>query len=227
MKTSETVIQLTFSVLFVLIAVFGMVFPDMKKAKAESNSIKAAFKRKKTEYFYFIAVLATVIGISCMLIFYYGNLSVIQSLKRIALITILSVAAYYDRAAFRIPNKLIIYGLALRVCFVVLEILFEREVLKETLLSDGIAAVGLLIISLLCLLITKNGLGMGDVKLFFLMGLMQGIQGVLSSVFASLIVSFFVAVYLLLRKKKQRKDFIPFAPCIFIGTVISVIMTGM
>ena len=47
------------------------------------------------------------------------------------------------------------------------------------------------------------------------------------SVFVSLIVSFVISAVLLVTKKKKRRDVIPFAPALMIGTYISVFLTGM
>ena len=59
------------------------------------------------------------------------------------------------------------------------------------------------------------------------MGLMLGLDGIWGAVFASLVLSFLLAVFLLVTKKKSRKDVIPFAPAIVLGTFVSVFLTGM
>jgi len=59
------------------------------------------------------------------------------------------------------------------------------------------------------------------------MGLFQGIVGVISSLFLSLLVSFFVAIALLITRKKTRKEAIAFAPSVLIGTAVSMFLTGM
>lgn len=95
------------------------------------------------------------------------------------------------------------------------------------LLSEGIAAAALLLASMLCRLCAKNSIGYGDMKLFIVMGLMLGLNGIWGAVFASLVLSFLLAVFLLVTKKKSRKDVIPFAPAIVLGTFVSVFLTGM
>ena len=52
-------------------------------------------------------------------------------------------------------------------------------------------------------------------------------DGIWGAVFASLVLSFLLAVFLLVTKKKSRKDVIPFAPAIVLGTFVSVFLTGM
>ena len=73
----------------------------------------------------------------------------------------------------------------------------------------------------------KNSVGMGDVKLFAVIGLYQGLWGAVNSVFFSFIVSFINAVVLLITRKKKKSDVIAFAPCIMIGTVMAISFAGM
>lgn len=175
---------------------------------------------------YILAMFVINIVIAIALLFMYKDNDLFFNMKRIALLSILWVAAYYDNKCCRIPNGIIILGLGYRAIILIAELLWSRTNLLQIIISEVIAAAALVILSLLCILIIKNSLGMGDIKLFIVMGLLQGVIGVSSSVFASLLVSFFVSVYLLLSRKKTRKDAIPFAPCILIGTMLSVFLTG-
>ena len=73
----------------------------------------------------------------------------------------------------------------------------------------------------------KNGIGFGDMKLFIVMGLMLGLDGIWGAVFLALIVSFLIAAFALITKKKTRKDAIPFGPALVIGTYLSICLSGM
>ena len=68
---------------------------------------------------------------------------------------------------------------------------------------------------------------MGDIKLFMVMGLLQGISGMSGAIFMSMIVAFFGSVGMLILKKKTRKDNISFGPFILIGTTISMFLAGV
>ena len=87
--------------------------------------------------------------------------------------------------------------------------------------------LALLLAAFLCTLLMKNSVGAGDMKLFVVMGLLLGMHGIWGAIFASLIVSFVVAIVLLVSKKKTRKDAIPFGPALVVGTFLSVFLTGM
>ena len=73
----------------------------------------------------------------------------------------------------------------------------------------------------------KNGVGMGDIKLILIMSLYLGIQGIFGVLFMSLIVIFFAGLYLMIIKKRSKRESIPFAPAILAGTVISILVNGI
>lgn len=214
--------------LVVLIAnlVTAYAFLDEKALKnivQEQNNIS----HKKAQIIYSVLLILVNIGISVLFVTVYQNNTILFSLKRLLLLAILWPVGYIDFKTYKIPNRFIILGLIFRAGILIFEILFERELLISYLISEGIAAGALLISTLLCCLCIKNSIGYGDIKLFVIMGLMLGLEGIWSSIFVSLFISFIVAVTLLIAKKKGKKDVIPFAPSIAIGTYISIIMTGM
>ena len=79
----------------------------------------------------------------------------------------------------------------------------------------------------LCIKIMKGGIGMGDIKLFSVMALFLSIDGLIPAVIFSFIISFFVAIYSLISRKKTKKDAIPFGPSLLIGTYLSIFLCGM
>ena len=148
-------------------------------------------------------------------------------IKRMLLLTILWPLAYIDFKTYRIPNLFVILGLVWRAIVLIFELFLGNSHIWTTLLSEGLAAGALLLAAVLCALVIKNGIGFGDMKLFVVMGLFLGMNGVWSVVLLALIVSFFIAVFLLITKKKTRKDAIPFGPAIVIGTYLSICLSGM
>lgn len=104
--------------------------------------------------------------------------------------------------------------------------MMDLNLAKTEFLSSLIAAVGVLILLCVMRLIVKNGIGFGDVKLFAVLGLFLGLKGIVSTMFLSFVVSFFVSIFLLVSKRKNKKDQIAFAPSILVGTLLSVIFLG-
>ncbi len=167
-------------------------------------------------------------GLSVVLCLIYKTNTLLANAKLIVLLCILMTAAVTDFKDHIIPNFLILFGLGARFVFAVAEVLSlgVREywtILKSDLISLAVVAV----IFVLGVLIIKNGVSMGDIKLLMLMGLFQGFRGIFGSLFFSLLISFFVGIVLLTSKKKKRKDMIAFAPALYVGTFISIVISGM
>ena len=176
---------------------------------------------------YCSVLIAVTIAASFLFCTVYKDNGILMSMKRLALLSLLWPIAYIDFKSFRIPNAFIIYGAACRVVIFAFELILNSDTVWMTLLSEVIAAAALLLASVLCALIVKNSVGFGDMKLFLIMGLMLGMDGIWGAIFLSLLVSFFISAFLLITKKKTRKDAIPFGPAIVIGTYLSVCLSGM
>lgn len=176
---------------------------------------------------YSISMGVVTVAASILFCTLYKDNGILMSIKRLSLLSILWPIAFIDYKTYRIPNSFIIYGLVCRVVILSLELVFDNQYVWETLLSGVIAATALLLAAGLCVICIKNSIGFGDMKLFVVMGLMLELNGIWSAIFMSLIVSFFISIYLLVSKKKTRKDSIPFGPAIVIGTYLSVCLSGM
>lgn len=154
-------------------------------------------------------------------------ISLIKQLKLLILIFIIFPCAAADYREHKIPNPFILAALVIRVIIFI----FEFVLSASAAISAGIDGIaGAVIIAgffLLMLLLFKNSIGMGDVKLFFVMGLYQGLWGAVNSVFFSLIASFAASIFFLVSRKKNKKDSIAFAPCILVGAITAMALSGM
>ena len=76
---------------------------------------------------------------------------------------------------------------------------------------------------LIVALISRGGMGWGDVKLAALIGLATGFPLVFMALITGSIIGSVVAVFLLIAKKKGRKETIPFGPFLCLGTLITLL----
>lgn len=226
MLTPDNVILIIAAVILSFVSLVAIRFQKVKAVSTIKEKLKVLPMESPKGNIYIIAMFVLNIVLTVVLVSIYKEHSLLFQLKRIMLISILWVAACYDYKSYRIPNKLIILGLVYRGLILGAELIWGRENLLMTVASEVIAAVALVFLSIVCLIVMKGCFGMGDIKLFIVMALFQGVVGITSSVFMSLVVSFFISVSLLITKKKTRKDAIPFAPSILIGTFVSIFMTG-
>lgn len=168
-----------------------------------------------------------VIGIAVALQIIYKDNLFLFNVKRVCLTAVMWPVVYIDFKEYKIPNKYIILGLICRAAIIPFEFIYGTGDVVNTLISEAAAALALAASAFLCRLCIKNSVGAGDIKLFIVMGLMLGMDGIWSAVFMTLVISFFIALFLLISKRKSRKDTIPFGPAIVMGTYISIFLTGM
>lgn len=191
------------------------------------NEIKLkSLKFTKTRLAYALVGFVTVgILVFCLNTTY--SIDLITRLSLITLVLLILPVSAIDMRLQKIPNVFLLVGLTIRIVYLAVMYIQDASnawiITKDSLI--GSVVIGLFFLFLL--VVFKNSIGMGDVKLFALMGLYQGLWGVINSVFFSLVVSFFVSIALLITKKKGRKDTISFGPSIYLGTIIAMCMAGM
>ena len=132
------------------------------------------------------------------------------------------VATVFDIKTKKIPNSLIIAMLAGWIIITIPQLFINIE---ETLIFLRNSLFGSLIgggLSLLVYLISRKGLGGGDVKFITVAGLYLGISGVLPAMLVGSILAGLTGLVLILIKKIGRKDAIPLAPFLYVGILAVV-----
>lgn len=119
-----------------------------------------------------------------------------------------------------IPDSLVISVLVLSILHKTLLYFFEGIPfpIKDSLLGLVIAG-GLF---LLIVLVSRGGMGGGDVTLIGALGFVLGLRGILLVIFLSFLLGSLISVFLLATKIKSRKDPIPFGPFIVLGFWITL-----
>lgn len=128
---------------------------------------------------------------------------------------ILLVIAFIDIDTMEIPNGLVLALLVLAL----VSLLWFRDVPWLSALI-GLAEISLPM--LLMNLIIKDSFGGGDIKLCAACGLMLGWQQMLAAALIALITGGIYGGYLLIAKKKDRKDHFAFGPFLSVGIIIAL-----
>ena len=137
-------------------------------------------------------------------------------LPYLTIIILLAAAAIIDIRKKRIPDKLVLAGTVAGLAFVLIDP--QREFLSSIL---GGATAGLVL--LLIHYITKGGLGLGDVKLFGCSGIFLGLEGTVSAMLISAVLSGLFSMVLICLNPDNKKSEIPFAPFILAGVLAVII----
>lgn len=135
-----------------------------------------------------------------------------------------SAAGLADFYIHIIPNRFLLYTCAARVLIFAGELLGGRPDWKQSLLNSVIGFSLAFVILLLFSCLTRQGMGMGDVKLIAVLGFLGGIGSVVNTLVCALLLCVAVSAVLLARKRKGLKDKIPFGPFIYFGYVATLCM---
>lgn len=130
-------------------------------------------------------------------------------------IVILIILAIIDLKKGIIPNR-IVYPAS--IITIVLNLISSETGIVMTLIG-GVSLAGFFIISSLLL----KSIGMGDVKLALLIGLMTGFPEGIIALAGGIILGGVAAIALVLSKIKGRKDTMPYGPFLAAGAIFTLI----
>lgn len=113
-------------------------------------------------------------------------------------ISLLIIITVSDTAYMLIPNKILLFFLPLLVLG---RVLSPLEPWWDSLLGAAIGFGVLLLIAV----VSKGGMGGGDIKLFFVIGLVLGTVNTLLTLFLAAVIGMIVGLVILKRQNKGRK----------------------
>lgn len=136
----------------------------------------------------------------------------------------LSGAASNDYRDHRISN---IFPLIMAVCAIVflgIGYFSSQNGATAYIFSSIFAAVVVAIFMILASILTRRGVGMGDIKLLTALALLGGVNTIGWTLIFGVGLCAIVAVILLITKKKSIKGTLPFGPFIFIGYILTILL---
>lgn len=132
----------------------------------------------------------------------------------VSLISLLMIIFVSDVYYMIIPNKVLLFFLPI---FIILRILEPLQPWWSSILG-GVAGVSLIAF---IIIVSRGGMGAGDMKLFGLLGIVLGFQKVLLTFFLACLIGSIVGGLQLLLNKIKRKQYIPFGPHIVMATFMT------
>ena len=151
-----------------------------------------------------------------------GNAGMILSyeVRCLAALALVGAGAVVDLHLRRIPNLCSLLLLAVGTVCVVLDFLLAPETAKIMLLYCLAGGVGMLVCLSLCRLISRGGIGIGDVKILSAAGFCLGLETGFLSLLAAQLLAVLAAIVLLVTKRAKWKDSLPFAPFLWAGLLL-------
>ncbi len=126
----------------------------------------------------------------------------------------LLVISLIDLDEMIIPNKLVIFILIVASIYTIIDKNYLDHIIGFFLVSS---------ILLFIVVVTKGAMGMGDVKLMAVSGLLLGAYNIFLALIVASVVGSIVSITLLALKKINRKNKVPFGPFLSFGIMVAIV----
>ncbi|WP_373893056.1 A24 family peptidase [Virgibacillus sp. CBA3643] len=138
----------------------------------------------------------------------------LELITALLLISMLVIILVSDITYMLIPNKVLLFFLPLIILMRIVQPLDPWW----SAFAGGL--IGSAIIALI-ILVSRGGMGAGDMKLFGVLGVVLGVEKVLVAFFLSCIIGAIIGMMLLLFKIIDRKQQVPFGPYIVVAALLT------
>ena len=169
-------------------------------------------KEKISPRYFIVELLTGLYVLGAILHFGLSYEFVTVSILGVLLIIIVGI----DLEHQRIPNVLVLICLLFGLLFQVTGILNDSW--RESLIGFAVGGAFMLLI----FIVSKGGMGAGDVKLIAVLGFYVGFPDIIMLVMLSFIIGAIMGIITLILRKGSRKKAIPFAPFIAMGTILTL-----
>lgn len=127
------------------------------------------------------------------------------------------LCAVIDIREKKIPNKIVAALMLIILVFIAINLFQDVTMWKDIL---GVTALGALIgggIMFVAMVVSRKGVGMGDVKMYIAIGAFAGSREILTTMFFAIFSAAIAGAFLLISRKATMKDAVPMAPFAFVG----------
>lgn len=171
---------------------------------------RCRYCHKKLSWFYPIIELTTG------LLFSMPSIANYQLLFTLFILSCFIVIFFTDLKYGIIPDVVVFPAIVVTIFYLFLN-------LKSLILNHAAAGLGAFLFFLFLFLITKQrGMGFGDVKLSFLLGLILGFPLILVSLYVAFLTGAAVSIILILVRRYSLKSSVPFGPFLIVGTLVAL-----
>jgi len=127
----------------------------------------------------------------------------------------------YDLKHYIIPDKIIYPAIAIVFVYDLLKSNFQW---KSDFLLSALGAAGFFLA--IVLISRGKGMGIGDIKLAFLMGLFLGWPNIIAALFSAIFLGAIMGIALIISGKKTLRSEVPFGPFLTAGTFLALFWGG-
>src|SRR3989344_4779021 len=123
-----------------------------------------------------------------------------------------------------IPDKIVYPTILVSIIYHLSFIIYPPIVnYQSSIINNIFSGIGAFIFFLILYLITRGkGMGFGDVKLAFLLGIILGFPKIIAAFYLAFLTGAIVGSILIVWRKKKLKSSIPFGPFLILGSILSI-----
>ncbi|MDD4600416.1 Type 4 prepilin-like proteins leader peptide-processing enzyme [bioreactor metagenome] len=167
---------------------------------------------KFTRRYPLVELLTACLFVYCLKVFGVSLLL----LKALILTSFLIVITYIDFDHQLILDKVLIW---LAGTGVIINLILDDIAVLDMLLAGAVGGGLFLAVAL----VSRGGMGGGDIKFVAALGLWLGLKATLLTILLAFIAGGIGGIIMLICKMKKRKDYIPFGPFISFGAFVSLV----
>lgn len=193
----------------------------------ENDSLKVVIKKNWKYMTLTIIVFLGVLTVETIYALKQDGYSLPVLMKWSTLFWGVYLLAKVDYHEKKIPNKIILAMLIIRMVFLAHEVCTNLEYWKKIVGYPLLGAAISGMIMAVAMLLSRKGVGMGDVKMFIVIGAFVGSSQILPTMFYSFLCSAIGGICLLVTKKAGIKDSIPMAPFACAGIALEYLLLMM
>lgn len=156
----------------------------------------------------------------------HGSGELIPTVSDVLLLVFTAVLSLIDIERHIVPNRLLLAMLVIRLTLIAVGVIVDPSSGLEALGRSLAGALMSGICFLLCYLVSHRQLGGGDVKYAFILGLFLTGERVLAAMLYGVLCCCVYSVVQLCRKKLKLKDGVPLIPFLYVGVLITFIISG-
>lgn len=190
----------------------------------EQDVSRIAFLLRVNRKRFLLIVLFWVIALPVTWLFSFYGYGPLKTVRYCLLLAFMFPIAREDARTKQISNRWLFYLYVIRIVIFILETVYYPSSFAGNLIftiSGGIICGGIMFIAYV---LSRHAIGMGDVKLFMILGFYLGTRMTYMIMFAASVLAALYGVCHMAAKKIKMRDEIAFAPFIAIAVLIVTMM---
>ncbi len=156
------------------------------------------------------------------------NFMLLNLIFALFFVSILIVIFFADMKYGIIPDQVLIVGILVTIPYLLFAYPLSGGSIQSILINHLLSGAGAFLFFLMIFMLTRGrGMGFGDVKFAFLIGLVLGFPDTALAFYVAFLTGGLIGIILILWKKKRLKSSIAFGPFLVFGTVVSFFLSPL